>query len=296
MIRTAHTPGCPGHESIFITARDRNRRVGRDAFTYLRCDTCGLVRLANPPEDLGKFYPEAYYDLPSRQRLAEIANRDRFKIDLVRQFSKPGRLLEIGPAFGVFAFQAQQAGYDVSAIEMDARCCDYLTNELQISATQSDAPERTIETSEPQDVIALWHVIEHLPDPWGLLRGAAAKLRPGGIIVIATPNPLAWQFRVMGGSWPHVDAPRHLYLLPSGTIVDFSRPFGLSCIHMSTDDEDARSWNRFGWQRLLMNLCPEKWTRRAAFVLGWGVSAAMAPMDRRPRLGNAYTLVLRKDA
>ncbi len=296
MIQTAHTPGCPGHELVFITARDRNRRISRDRFTYLRCDACGLVRLANSPEDLGKFYPNTYYDLPSRQRLAEIASRDTFKIDLVRRFSKPGRLLEIGPAFGVFAFQAQRAGYDVSAIEMDARCCAYLTNELGISATQSEAPQQAIEASEPQDVIALWHVIEHLPDPWALLRAAAAKLRPGGIIVIATPNPLAWQFGLMGASWPHVDAPRHLYLLPSRTIVDFARPFGLSCIHKSTDDADARSWNRFGWQRLLMNACPEKWTERAAFVLGWALSAVMAPMDRRPELGSAYTLVLRKDA
>jgi SAM-dependent methyltransferase len=296
MIQTVHTPGCQGHESAFFTARDRNRRVSRDPFTYLRCDTCGLVRLANPPDDLGKFYPEAYYDLPCRQRLAEIAGRDPFKIDLVRRFSKVGRLLEIGPAFGVFAFQAQKAGYDVSAIEMDARCCDYLARELGISAAQSDAPQQALAAFAPQDVIALWHVIEHLPDPWRLLRAAAAKLRPGGIVVIATPNPLAWQFGLMGAFWPHVDAPRHLYLLPSRTIIDFVRPFGVSCIHMSTDDEDARSWDRFGWQRLLMNACSEKWTERAAFVAGWALSAVMAPMDRRADAGSAYTLVLRKDA
>jgi SAM-dependent methyltransferase len=296
VIQTAHTPGCPGHESIFITARDRNRRVSLKSFTYLHCDICGLVRLANPPGDLGEFYPNTYYDLPSRQRLAEIAKRDPFKIDLVRRFSSPGRLLEIGPAFGVFAFQAQQAGYDVSAIEMDARCCDYLTNELRIRATRSDEPQQAIETFEPQDVIALWHVIEHLPDPWGLLRAAAGKLRPGGIIVIATPNPLAWQFGLMRSLWPHVDAPRHLYLFASRTIIDFARPIGLSCIQMSTDDEDARSWNRFGWQRFLMNVCPERWTQRAAFVLGWALSAVMVPMDRRPEAGSAYTLVLRKDA
>jgi len=265
-------------------------------FTYLRCDACGLVRLADPPDDLGKFYPAAYYDLPSHQRLAKIAGRDAFKIDLVRRFSKPGRLLEIGPAFGVFAYQAKQAGYHVSAIEMDARCCDYLAKELQIDVRQSDAPEQAIQGFAPQDVIALWHVVEHLPDPWTLLRAAAANLRSGGILVIATPNPLAWQFGVMGALWPHVDAPRHLYLLRSATVADFVRPLGLSCIHTTTDDEDARSWNRFGWQRLLMNACPGKWTQRAAFVAGWALSAAMSPLDRRPGAGSAYTLVLRKDA
>jgi SAM-dependent methyltransferase len=296
LIETVHTPGCPGHEEPFLVARDRNRRLSRETFTYLRCDTCGLVRLANPPADLGKFYPESYYALPSRQRLAEIAARNPFKIDLIRRFTEPGRLLEIGPAFGVFVFQAQQAGYDVSAIEMDARCCDYLANELRVDARKSDAPEQAMEWFPPQDVIALWHVIEHLPDPWALLGAAAGKLKPGGTIVVATPNPLAWQFGVMGALWPHIDAPRHLYLLPSRTIVDFVRRFGLSCVHVGTDDEDARSWNRFGWQRLLMNISPEKWTQRAAYMLGWALSAVMAPMDRRDGAGSAYTLVLRKDA
>ena len=294
MIATAHTPGCPGHETVLFTTSDRNRRVSRETFTYLRCDACGLVRLENPPGDLGKFYPAAYYDLPSRQRLAQIAARDTFKIDVVRRFSQPGRLLEIGSAFGVFAFQAKQAGYDVSAIEMDARCCDYLRTELQIDAQQSDAPETALTNIAPQDVIALWHVIEHLPDPWALLRSAAEKLRPGGILVLATPNPRAWQFRVMGASWPHVDAPRHLYLLPCRLVAEYARQFGLSSIHASTDDDDARSWNRFGWQRLLMNLCPDKWTQRAAFVAGWALSAAMSPFDRRPEAGSAYTLILQK--
>lgn len=295
MIRTVHTPGCPGQEQVVFRARDRNRRVSRQPFTYLRCDTCGLVRLADPPADLGQFYPSTYYDLPSRQRLDQIAARSTFKINVIRQFAKSERLLEIGPAFGVFAYQAKQAGYDVSAIEMDARCCDYLRTELQIQTKQADAPERAIAEFAPQDVIALWHVIEHLPDPWALLRNAAAKLRPGGIIVIAAPNPDAWQFKFMGAAWPHIDAPRHLYLLPRHTIAEFAGQFGLSMIHASTDDEDARSWNRFGWQRLLMNACPEKWTERAAFVLGWMLSVAMSPLDRRPGAGSAYTLVLRKD-
>lgn len=296
MIQTVHTPRCLGHERVAFRARDRNRRVSMQPFTYLRCDTCGLVRLADPPADLGQFYPSTYYDLPSRQRLIQIASRSTFKIDVVRQFSKQGHLLEVGPAFGVFAFQAKQAGYDVSTIEMDARCCHYLRTELQIQAKQADAPERAIAECEPQDVIALWHVIEHLPDPWELLRSAAAKLRSGGIIVIATPNPDAWQFKVMGASWPHIDAPRHLYLLPRRTIAEFAGQFGLSLVHASTDDEDARSWNRFGWQRLLMNVCPERWTERAAFVLGRALSAAMSPLDRRPEAGSAYTLVLRKES
>src|SRR6478609_3632369 len=107
-METIHTPSCAGGETVFFTAQDRNRRVDSHRFDYLRCERCGVIRLANPPQDLGKYYPGNYYNLPSLMKLAAVASRNPFKINLVQQFSKPGRLLEIGPAFGTFALQAKQ--------------------------------------------------------------------------------------------------------------------------------------------------------------------------------------------
>jgi SAM-dependent methyltransferase len=293
MIVTQHTPGCSDTERALFSATDRNRRVGGGAFDYVRCDRCGVIRLANPPADLSAYYPDTYYALPTAERLAAIASRDPFKIGLVGRFSQPGRLLEIGPAFGTFAFQAKQAGYQVSAIEMDARCCTYLDETLGIKAIRSDAPHEVMASLGPQNVIALWHVIEHLPDPWSLIRAAARNLAPGGILVLATPNPLAWQFGVMGPAWPHVDAPRHLYLLPAASVSAFAGQHGLAVVHCDDRDRDVLQWNRFGWQRLVMNLVPDnKWTQRAAFVAGTALSVPMMPFDRRA--GSAYTLVLQK--
>lgn len=293
-MQTLHTPACCGPERPFLSSRDRNRRIGNVRFDYVRCDTCGLIRLANPPDDLGSYYPADYYALRSKEQLAAIARRDPFRIRIVQRFSQPGRLLEIGPASGTFALQSQQAGYQVSAIEMDERCCSYLCKQLGINAVRSDVPHEAMATFANQDVIALWHVIEHLPDPWSLMRQAARSLASGGILVIASPNPDAWQFSVMGGAWPHIDAPRHLYLLPANVLVTFAAPLGLACIHLSTEDDEARRWNRFGWQRLLMNLMPDRWTQRAAFLVGRGLSLIASPLDRRRGKGSAYTLVLQK--
>jgi 2-polyprenyl-3-methyl-5-hydroxy-6-metoxy-1,4-benzoquinol methylase len=38
------------------------------------------------------------------------------------------------------------------------------------------------------DLVALWHVIEHLHEPRAALRQTYNLLRPGGQIVIGTPN------------------------------------------------------------------------------------------------------------
>jgi len=219
---------------------------------------------------------------------------DPFKIDTVRRYSRPGRLLEIGPAWGTFAYQAKQAGYRVDAIEMDARCCEFLNGTVGIRAVCTADPPQAIAALGPHEVVAAWHAIEHLADPWALLEAAAKNLAPGGILVLASPNPEAWQFGVMGTEWPHVDAPRHLYLIPAQTLTNFVAPLGLECITMSTSDSDAKSWNRFGWQRLLMNRVRGKWPTRIAFVLGYAISTLLMPLETRAGRGSAYTLVFRK--
>lgn len=296
MISTIHTPGCAAEEAPFVAAPDRNRRVSQQVFAYVKCRRCGLIRLAETLTDLTPYYPAEYYELPSRLRLHRLAAADPFKIELVHQFAKGGRLLEIGPAHGVFAYQAQQAGFDVDVIEMNARACDHLRDTVGVNAWCTDAPHEVLQRAIPYDVIALWHVIEHVPDPWTLLRHIAMALAPGGIAVIAAPNPDAWQFRVMGSRWPHLDAPRHLYLLPSAVITAFLSGFGTDLVHATTTDSDARRWNRFGWQRLLMNEVRGKWPGRAAYVVGTVLSAVTSPFESRDPEGSAYTLVLRRQA
>ena len=296
MISTVHTPGCSAQESPFLAAPDRNRRLSGDVFPYVKCARCGLIRLAEAPADLSRYYPDEYYELPSLPRLNRLAGADPFKIALVRRFAQSGRLLEIGPAHGVFAYQAKQAGFEVDTIEMDARCCDHLRNTVGVNAWCSASPHEVLQTVAPYDVIALWHVIEHVPDPWTLLRHIAAALTPGGIVVIAAPNPQAWQFAIMQSQWPHLDAPRHLYLLPAAAISSFLSDLGLESVHVTTTDSDARRWNRFGWQRLLMNQVPGKWAGRAAYLAGTVVSAVAAPFESRDPRGSAYTLVFRSRA
>lgn len=296
MIQTHHTPNCSGSETILFRVSDLNRRMNASEFCYLQCKHCGLIRLDNVPANLSDYYPNGYYELPTVDQLAKIAAANPFKIDTILHFTKHGRLLEIGPAYGIFAFQAKQAGFQVDVIEMDARCCDHLNKIVGVNATCSSFPHDAISSLDTHDVIALWHVIEHLPDPWALISAAADNLAPNGILVMAAPNPEAWQFSVMGKQWPHVDAPRHLYLLPAQAITEYARGLGLERIHYSTTDSDAKSWNRFGWQRLLMNRVRGKWMERIAFVVGAVLSIFMMPFESSDSRGSAYTLVFRKDA
>ncbi len=60
----------------------------------------------------------------------------------------------------------------------------------------------------PFDCLIAADVLEHLADPWAVLRGVAAMLAPGATAVVSLPNVLFWGALarvVRGRSWPRED-------------------------------------------------------------------------------------------
>ena len=101
----------------------------------------------------------------------------------------------------------------------------------------------------------------------------------------------------MRGAWPHLDAPRHLQLIPIGAIKDILRPLGFEPLVETAGDAGGLSWNRFGWQRLVMNALPRsRVLGLAGLVAGYATGWLLAPLDRRSMQGAAYTIVLRSSA
>lgn len=288
-------PQCGGAASWRFTVGDLNRGLGERAFDYFQCAHCALLFLDPPPEDLSRYYPQAYYQLPrSIEELARSARHERYKIDIVRRHATAGRLIEIGPATGGFCYLAKEAGFQVQAIEMDSRCAEFLRSTVGVDVLHSAAENAALQRLEPADVVVLWHVIEHLRDPWSMLEAIAAKLRPGGVAVIATPNPGALQFRLWGRRWVHVDAPRHLFLIPAGVMAERMRGLGLELVEMTTRDEGSLGWNWFGWVYGFSNFGRSAGVKRMLRVAGRAVRLMMAPFEDREGLGAAYTAVFRK--
>jgi SAM-dependent methyltransferase len=270
--------------------------VTSEVFQYHRCIACGLLFLWPVPEVLGNYYPENYYNVPDRMEdLRPEAEAQRHKLQLVRRYVAGGRLLEIGPAYGAFVLLAKEAGYSVSVIEMDGRCCSFLEEELGVRATMSDEPQVAIEGLGSYNVIALWQVVEHLRDPWSLLKVAPAHLEPGGVLVLSSPNPDALQMRIFGRLWTHIDAPRHLQLIPIGLLERLSIEVGLKVLEVSTADREAAGWNVFGWQFTLQNMVKGRLLRRAMRELGKKVGAIAGPLEFTHHMGSTYTAVLQRE-
>jgi SAM-dependent methyltransferase len=296
MTRPVDAPGgcplCGGSAQAAFRVSDRNRGIVSAApFEYDRCTVCGSYFLVDPPADLARFYPPDYHQPPDGELLERQAREEQPKLDLVQAVSAGGELLEIGPGMGMFARAAVLAGYGVTTVEMDPDCCAYLETVVGARAICSDDPAAGIAGLGFFDAIAMWHVIEHLARPWAVLEAAAGKLAPGGVLAVATPNPDAFQFRVLGARWAHVDAPRHLQLISEPALRRKAGELGLVHVRSTTTDPAGRHWNRFGWDYAVRRHPARHPSTYATQSVARALTAAARPFEGRGLAGAAYTAV-----
>lgn len=285
---------CGGHADLAFTATDRNRAISTQPFRYRRCDVCRCYTLVDVPEDLGPFYPADYYGLRGVAELEQRAYIDAHKVARVRAHVPTGRLVEVGPAGGTFAHAARRAGYHVTAIERDERISRHLNDVINIPTINSADPVRALEGLPPTDVVAMWHVIEHLPNPWEVLNAAADLLRPGGALVLSAPNPDSLQCRLLKARWAHVDAPRHLVLLPLRELTKRCAAVGLRLTELTTSDPAGRHINWMGWEYAVRRRPAAGPAPRPLALATLGFTLAMRPIEHTGERGAAYTAVFTK--
>jgi SAM-dependent methyltransferase len=283
-----------------LVARDRNRETSDARFVYDRCTACTTVFLTNAPPDLVSYYRGSYYGFrpdgePDWRGDDFRESIERERVQLLLRNVHPGRLIEIGAGSGGFAAAASGAGFEVSAIEMDDGCCRYMSDRLGIRTICSDDPVRALQGLPEASVIAMWHVLEHLPNPAQVLAAAADRLEPEGILALGVPNPASIQFRLLGSRWAHLDAPRHLVLAPAPTLIERAAAMGLRCLFATTDDPFGHHCNIHGWTYALHRR-PGVGPAPAHSHAGLALARLARPIERRDLLGSALLLLLRRDA
>jgi SAM-dependent methyltransferase len=135
-------------------------------------------------EDYGKNIPAdgkpAYFRL----------HRYRFARLLAALPPAPARVLEIGTTPGTFTEILRRAGYEVAGVDLFPDQRAELWRRLGVEVRFCNIDEQPLPFEEASfDAVVLSEVIEHLVSaPLPALREMARVLRPGGRLVITTPN------------------------------------------------------------------------------------------------------------
>ena len=118
-------------------------------------------------------------------------------IELVQHYLAPGaRAIDLGSGQGAFALRLADAGYDVVGIDMTAESSR--AHQVRLLACDLDDDFTRELTGERRfDVAIAIETIEHLENPWAFVRRCAAILRPGGLLIVSTPDVDAVRSRVL---------------------------------------------------------------------------------------------------
>jgi 2-polyprenyl-3-methyl-5-hydroxy-6-metoxy-1,4-benzoquinol methylase len=134
------------------------------------------------------------------------------------QGSRPsGRLLEVGCGAGFLLKAAQRKGWDVVGLEVSAAAVEFVRNSLELEVHQCTIHEAAF-PAESFDAVAMFETIEHLFDPQETLQAVYRCLRPGGVIVLSTPNFNAISRYALGKSWSVVSPGEHLFYFTQYTL------------------------------------------------------------------------------
>lgn len=230
-----------GADDTRLIARgtDREYYTTPDEFNVVECKACAL-RYLNPRPDvieLPTIYPSDYYSYHMDVEPDELGLAARLRHGVHgRRFARVMRhlgprekvdLMDVGCGDGWMLYLlkgADPARIRTFGIDINPEVCE-----------RARARGHTVycglfeETNFDQgfDIINLSNVIEHVTDPAGVVRKSWESLRPGGLLILETPNYDSWDARYFrDGSWGSYHIPRHFTFFNASTIAKLGRLAG----------------------------------------------------------------------
>lgn len=114
-----------------------------------------------------------------------------------------GKVLDIGCGDGDYAYHLQKIGFDVLAGDMDANRFKYKD---KVKFEKCNVTEKLPFGDNSFDFIVLAEVIEHLKNPYAVIKELNRILKQGGKLILSTPNILNLKSRVrflVEGCWEY---------------------------------------------------------------------------------------------
>lgn len=219
------------------------------------CSSCGLGRTVPVPADLGGYYSTEYHGSggirfkPVVEAAIRTSRAARVRM-VLRAHPQAGAILDVGCGRGLILADLAGRGWRTLGVERSAAASRHARQVLGLDVRVGELASLALPEAS-FDVICLFHVLEHLPDPGAALAEARRLLRPDGTLLVEVPNFGSLQSRLARGGGFHLDPPRHLF--------HFSRPalqavLDRSCFRPGPVRTHSFEFGYFGMLQSLLNL------------------------------------------
>ena len=138
---------------------------------------------------------------------------------------RPGRLLEIGCARGVFLKEMSRLGWEVVGTEISPTVIREGAHRLGVWLSVQDAG-RLAFNDATFDAVVMYHVLEHLPSADEALSDIARVLKPGGLLLVTVPNIGTPWIKFFRRSFFGLGIPEHTFYFSRHTLKAYLDRYG----------------------------------------------------------------------
>jgi 2-polyprenyl-3-methyl-5-hydroxy-6-metoxy-1,4-benzoquinol methylase len=198
-------------------------------YKYYRCPNCGQVSTYPLPstsqirEHYARKFHAGNYHL-YREFLDEYKTVYRGFVDVLRRdFSARGfnlygkSVLDVGCFTGEFLELMRDEGCAITGLELQKDAVRLANMKLHGRVFASDVMSDNF-PHQKFDIVTLLGVIEHVTDPIKLLHRSFQLLKPGGLIMIQTPNSGSLLAHLAGKYWPPYAPIEHIHLFSHNSL------------------------------------------------------------------------------
>lgn len=296
----ANCPICENSGTKAIRSVYDDRYGFPGSFVQMKCGNCGHIFLvgacftsAELTDLYTRYYPRSQMDVESHAPAAESEGFGAWlRGDRARAFrwvERNSRVLDIGCGFGESLGFHKARGCDAYGVEADSnilRVAEKFGYNVRVGLFDASAYP-----ADFFDYVTLDQVIEHMSDPLAALRGIATVLKPGGMVIIGTPNANGWGVRLFGRYWINWHAPYHLHCFSTRSMAIAARRAGLSVVRSRT--VTSSEWLSYQWAHLVTFPKPGEpspfWARTGAVSRSRRMVLKAASLLHRLRINHLAT-------
>lgn len=150
----------------------------------------------------------------------------------------PGKLLDVGCGDGKYLNQMRALNWEGSGVDFDPAAVAAAKQQYGFDLCCGDLHSAPF-SDGTFDAITMKHVIEHVPDPTSFLQKACDLMKPGGRLVVVTPNAASLAHLTFRSSWRGLEPPRHLHVFSVNNLQTCARQAGLTPLYAGSTAANA---------------------------------------------------------
>lgn len=153
--------------------------------------------------------------------MGEIADRH---LEVLQREEANGRVLDVGCSIGLFVDRARRAGFDAEGIEFSHDAAEHGRKTWGLTIAEGSVHDMGGGANQ-FDIITMFDVIEHVPNPISDMEAVWKLLKPGGLFLVSTPNidglfpQISLPIADRVDYWTHAEPPHHLYQFSVKTLT-----------------------------------------------------------------------------